>query len=215
MNIVYLKNTLKRFANVVRPLPAKTVFLHELLFSFSIACGGVLLGILSKGFDGVSIIGDVTTEIGVWIFLASIIALISHNPISSAINTILFFLAMLAAYYLYGHFVLGFFPQAYFRMWLLAASLTPFGGFLLWFAHGNGWFSAVVAALPISVLLAHGYPVWYTHKVTLFMDIVFAVVLVFVLPTTSKQRLYASLFSLPIAVAFYFLRRSGLIPIFF
>jgi hypothetical protein len=182
------------------------------LFSLVIILCGALLGLVSKAMDSVSVVGDITTEIGVWIFLASILTLLCKTPITTAVNTLLFFLAMLAAYYLYGNFVLGFFPHAYFHSWLLLTFLTPVGGFLLWFAHGRNLVSNAIAALPIGLLFCHGYPVWYTHKATLLLDIVFGLVLVFVLPTSTKGRIATFLFSLPMAVVFAFLLRSGLIP---
>jgi hypothetical protein len=202
-----------RIVGKIRPLPTKIAFKRELLFSLVVVLCGALLGFVSKAMDGVSIVGDITTEIGVWVFLASILALLCKTPITAAAHTLLFFIAMLAAYYLYSNFVLGFFPRAYFQMWLLLALLTSVGGFLLWFAHGRGLVSNAIAALPIGFLFCHGYPVWYTHEEALLLDIVFAVALVVVLPTTAKGRVVTFLFSVPIAVALSFFLRSGFLPI--
>lgn len=79
---------------------------------------GAVLGVVAKATDSVSLIGDIGTGLGVWVFVASLLAAYSRYPIAAAVNTLLFFLSMLGAYYLYGFVVLGFFPKAYFLGWL-------------------------------------------------------------------------------------------------
>ena len=58
------------------------------------------MGFIAKATDSVSMIGDIGTELGVWVFTATLLAAFSRYPLSAALNTLLFFLAMLCAYYL-------------------------------------------------------------------------------------------------------------------
>jgi uncharacterized membrane protein YjdF len=66
------------------------------------------MGVIAKIADSISIIGEIGTKLGIWVFVATIIAAYSRYPFSAAINVLLFFLSMLFAYYTYGYAVLGF-----------------------------------------------------------------------------------------------------------
>lgn len=116
------------------------------------------IGVIAKMTDSVSIIGDIGTELGIWVFTAAIIAAYSRYPVSGAINVFLFFTAVLAAYYAHGALVLNFFPKAYFLGWLIAALISPFAGFLAWFTRADGIAGSIITALPVALLFAHGYP---------------------------------------------------------
>lgn len=174
--------------NAIRPMPEKIFIKREMLISLFVMLLGLVLGYIAKITDSISMFGEIGTDLGIWVFIVSIIVAFSHTPITAAINALLFFLSMLASYYLYGHLVLGFFPRAYFIGWLIVALLSPFGGLIVWFSRGKGWMAAVSAALPISILLAWGYPAFYTYKIPLILDMLYAVVLVVILPKTWRQK---------------------------
>jgi hypothetical protein len=181
---------------------------RELIFSLAAVLAGVLAGLISKACDSTSFIGDLTTEIGVWVFLASVLAANCTNPISAGVNTSLFFLGMLSGYYAYTHFVLGFFSSSYIMMWLIASLLAAPCAALLWFAKGRSKASVFIAALPVAYLLFHGYPVWYTHNPVLLMDIIFAALLIIILPTGAKRRGAVLAVSFPMAFICHFIINS-------
>lgn len=145
-------------------------------------------------------IGELTTELGLWVFAAALIAAYSRYPISAAIYVTYFFLSMLCSYYIYGQLVLGFFPKSYFMGWLVLSLLSSFAGFLVWFSKGRGIAAIVAASLPIAALFAWGYPAYYTYKLTLFVTLGFGIVLNAVLPKGKKQM--AAVLILSIAFAF-------------
>ena len=94
---------------------------------------GLALGLIAKAADSVSVVGDIGTYLGVWVFAATLIAAFSSLPLLAALNAMVFFLALLTSYFLYGSLALGFFPRAYFLGWLVIALLSPIGGFVVWF----------------------------------------------------------------------------------
>jgi len=173
---------------MIRGWPEKANFRRELLFTLAAAAFGLLLGYIAKAADSVSIIGDIGTELGVWVFIVTMIAAFSLRPLFAAINAPAFLLSMLLSYYLYGQLILGFFPKAYFMGWLVIALISPIGGFVVWFSRGKGIIANICAALPVSVLLACGYPAVYTHNPVYIIELVFAVVMLLVLPKTWKGR---------------------------
>lgn len=185
--------------NKLRPLPKQFSLRYELFFSIGVIFLGLLFGYVSKATDNVVIIGELTTELGIWIFLATLIAVYSRYPISAAINVMMFFLSMLCSYYAYGQIVLGFFPRSYFMGWLVIALLSPLAGFIVWFSKGTGTIATVTAALPISVLFAWGYPAFYTYHFTLFLTVGFGVLLNILLPKEKTQMAVVLILSMAFA----------------
>lgn len=179
---------MRKAINAIRLMPEKIDIKREKRISLFVMLLGLALGYIAKKTDSISMIGEIGTDLGIWVFIASIIVAFSHTPITAAINAPIFFLSMLASYYLYGHLVLGFFPRAYFLGWLAVSLLSPIGGVFVWFSRGNGWVAAVCAALPIAILLAWGYPAFYVYRIPLMLDILYAVVLLIVLPKTGRQK---------------------------
>lgn len=141
---------LQKAINAIRSIPEKIHMKREVLISLFTMLLGLALGYIAKITDSISMIGEIGTDLGIWVLIVSMIVAFSHTPITAAITAPVFFLSMLASYYLYGHLVLGFFPRAYFTGWLVVSLLSPIGGFIVWFSRGKGWIAAVCAALPIS-----------------------------------------------------------------
>ena len=203
---------ISRKIELFRTYPKTKSYKIDILTSFGVTLLSALMGYISKATDSIFIIGDIYTGLGIWIFAASIIAAYSRYPLTAAINTLLFFLSMLASYYVYGAVVLGFFPKAYFLGWLVIALLSPIAGFIVWFSKGKTILGAIVTALPVSTLFASGYSAFYTHNVVSALSLVFAVALLMLLPRTLRQK--AISFGVAIALAFIIDRfyLLGLLP---
>ena len=122
----------------IREFPQTANKKYEILFTLSVIVFGLLFGFIAKATDSISLIGDIGTDLGVWIFIVSMIAAFSSRPLSAIINTPVFLLSMLTSYYLYGQVVLGFFPKSYFMGWLVMALISPIGGIVVWLSRGKG-----------------------------------------------------------------------------
>ena len=149
---------------------------------------GAILGFLAKYTDGTTI-GLIGTYLGFWIFITTLICIYSRTPLAAAVHTFLFLIAMLAVYYIYSMFLFGFLPKYYLFAWGSIALLSPIGGFVVWYASGMGWFAAVCAALPISLLVVEGYNFYYTFSITAGLDLLFAVILFLIFSKDWKQRM--------------------------
>jgi hypothetical protein len=183
---------------------------------------GIVLGVIAKfsdtvpsnGWDGMffSGISDITTNLGVWVVLATLIAVWSKSPFYASINVFTFFVGMLLAYYTYSQVLFGFFPTYYFLSWGVIALVSPVVAYIVWFSKGEGWGPAFCAALPIGLLLAQGYPYFYVFSLVFGFDLFLAILLLVMLAKTKAQ--YLKVFTLSILVAFI-LVKSDILPYLF
>ena len=174
-------NTIRKSNQYCKKSTVILMFVIIVLFGFT-------MGVISKYSDTISsndgiygvvihCISDVTTQMGIWIFLASIIAMYSCKPKFAIMNTLGFFLAMLFAYYLYSIFICGFYSTRVIAFWVIFAVVAAIGAYLIWYGKGNGWVSDIIASLPIAVLFRLGYRFYYTLTVVHLLDIFFGLVL--------------------------------------
>lgn len=163
---------------------------------------GIAMGFLAKELDNVPLIGEIGTNLGIWIFTAVLIASYCPSRRAAALRVFLFFTGMLCAYYLHSRLIEGFFPVRYALIWGLFALLSPICAVVVWFGRGRGLLAAIAAALPIALLLTEGYPALYTGSLPRWFDILWAVLLLVYLPPTWKQRFVCAALSVALALAF-------------
>lgn len=146
----------------------------------------------SNGINGtwfLSIIGDIGTYLGIWVFISTILAACSRSSKVAAIHVFVFFVGMLISYYTYSGVLFGFFPKHYFLAWGIVALVSPIYAYIVWYSRGNGWIAAFCAAIPISILFLEGYTFYYTYSIEQGLDLFFAVLLYVFLPKENLQRL--------------------------
>jgi hypothetical protein len=216
MSIKEALNNLKREQRAV--ISIQQQILHVALsFVF-----GILLGFLAKFSDTISSnaplgnifgnVSDVTTRLGIWVFLATLLAAWSPRPRLGAIKVLAFFVGMLFTYYIYSMILFGFFPTYYFIRWGVIALLSPIAAYIVWYGRGKGWLAALCAALPIGLLISTAYPVFYTFSITHGLEMVLAIMLFILLSANLKQGL--RLFALTILVVPLF-RNTNLLSYIF
>ncbi len=163
---------------------------------------GIIMGLFAKALDNAPIVGEIGTNLGIWVFTAALLAAYSPARRAAAVRVFLFFIGMLAAYYLHSRLVEGFFPMRYAFVWGVFALLSPVCAVIAWIGRGQGWVAAIAAALPAALLFAEGYPALYIGSMPLWFDILAAMLLLVYLPPTWKQRLLSAAFSIALAVIF-------------
>lgn len=183
---------------------------------------GMLFGIIVKYSDTVpssegigrvwNIVSSITTDLAIWVLLATIIAAWSRNPRIGALKVFLFLGGMLLSYYLYSMWLFGFFPHYYFTRWGIIAVASLVAGYLVWFSMGKGWVAALCAATPIGFLITTGFSFWYAYDITKAFAIFSAIILFFLLAKDKIQRL--RVFPLVILVVL-FLRHFDVLPYLF
>ena len=109
------------------PLPAP-VLTHRLACLALMLLTGAAAGALAKwaDFSSVQLLGDVFSELPIWILLGLVIARCSGSPGRAAAYAFVFFLAMIPAYYLAAEWMGGVWGITYVYGWAVVACLSPF-----------------------------------------------------------------------------------------
>ena len=164
-----MENTskLKTQLNKIRaPHPCRNLLL-DIGASFLILVFGTALGILSKYLDGMDFdhfgfllsiaarldLGNVLTEMAIWLVMALAIAALSRSPLKAAINVFLFFGGMCISYHICSVILKGFDPGSYMLIWYGITLMSPILGIICWYARGDSLVS-IILDIPILAILS-------------------------------------------------------------
>ena len=166
---------LNRIRTPEKPVPVK----KQIFITIGILLFGIFMGVFSKfldhrqaelqGFlqviDSAVDLHNFLGEFGPWILIAVLISVYSISPLWSAVRVFLFFAGMVSSYYLYCHYVAGFFPRSYAMIWVGFTFLSPFLAWVCWYARGKGVFAFLLSSGIISVLIntTFAYGILYLH----------------------------------------------------
>ncbi len=160
---------------------------------------GMLMGWISKDLAGSGVIGAIISNIGIWVFVSSLIAVYSPEAVRAALHVFVYFVGVIGAYYAH-LFALGMNMTGNVLYWLVFAAIGALIGFIVWHSGDKEWLGAGCAAVPISLLLAEGYPIYHSLSISLGFDIVCAVLLYILLAPSKNQKLMM----LPYIIVFTF-----------
>ena len=206
---------IKTYFEQIRKPSKKLSYKSQIVITLGVILLGFLLGILQKWIDGTGgsnlplilqqlDIGNYFGRLAIWILLGSIISVYSESPVRAGINTFVFFISMLAGYYLYCNFVLGFLPRAYMMMWLLFAFASFFMAYFCWYAKGEGIIAILISSVIIGVLLAQTINLNITQGFYVYhsLEVVTWLIGVILLRRTLKE--YAIEIGLSVVIAFVY-----------
>ena len=138
----------------------------KVLISIGIALSGLLLGIFQKYIDGGAELPqlfqalDIVNYFGrftVWMLLGTIISVYASSPIRASVNTFLFFISMVTAYYLYSNFISGFLPNSYMMIWVVLSFVSPLIAYICWYAKGKGIAAIAISAVILGVIFSQAF----------------------------------------------------------
>lgn len=159
---------IKSFLENVR-VPRKDIPLNrQITETAGIILFGFALGVLQKWLDGTTAnafpviiqqldIRNYFGRLAIWILLETIISVYAKSPLRAAINTFFFFISMLAGYYLYCNYILGFLPKTYMMIWIAISFVTFFMAYICWYAKGEGIIAIFISSMIMGVLLAQAF----------------------------------------------------------
>lgn len=165
-NLEVLK--IKQFLDRVRKPNNNISLAKQIAATAGIILFGFVLGVVQKLMDGAPTnaflevmqqwgVGNYFGRFAIWILLATIISVYAKSPLRAAINTFFFFISMLAGYYLYTNYVLGFLPRTYMMIWIVIAFASFFMAYICWYAKGEGFVAIIISSVIIGVLLAQAF----------------------------------------------------------
>ncbi len=141
--------------NNIRIPHRETPFIKALFHTGLITTAGLLFGIAAKLLDiHTSNLGNIFSQMSVWIFLCTLLAVYSSTPKRAAINVFFFCAGMLATYYLTAELTASVYSTLFLYGWIAFALFSPIMGFCAWYAKGKGLLSKVITVGIIIVLLA-------------------------------------------------------------
>lgn len=188
----------------------------QIVITLGVILTGFLLGVVQKWIDGTGgsdlpvilqqlDIGNNFGRLAIWILLGAIISVYSESPLRAAINTFIFFISMLAGYYLYCNYILGFLPRTYMMIWVVIAFASFFMAYICWYTKGKGAIAIVISSVIIGVLLAQAFNLKIISQgfcVYHVLEVVTWLIGVILLRRTSKE--YAIEIGLSVVIAFVY-----------
>lgn len=155
---------------------------------------------LMQQFD----VGNYFGRLAIWILLATIISVYASSPLRAAINTFFFFISMLAGYYLYCNYVLGFLPKAYMMMWIAIAFASFFMAYVCWYAKGEGFVAIIISSVIIGVLLAQAFHLSFSHSFYMYHSLEVFTWIAGVILLRRKPKEFAAEIGLSVVIAFVY-----------
>ena len=159
---------IKAFFEKIRKSSKNVSLNRQIVITLGIILLGFFLGVLQKWIDGTGgsnlplilqqlDIGNYFGRLAIWILFGTIISVYSESPLRAAINTFFFFISLLAGYYLYCNYILGFLPRTYMMMWIVIAFASFFMAYICWYAKGEGIIAIFISSMIMGVLLAQAF----------------------------------------------------------
>ena len=168
---------LNRIREVNEVVPTGKKIVH----SMGILIAGLILGVSIKQLDiYANNLGNVFSQMSVWILLGTIIAVYSSTPKRAGVNVFLFCIGMLATYYLTADLTGSIYSWSYIFGWSGFSLCSPIFAYITWYAKGRGWLAKLLAAGIIFFMLTASIMLF--HRIR-FSDIIIALLTAFVLFT--------------------------------
>ena len=194
---------------------------RKLINTIAILFLGIALGTFSKYLDfrqtelpgvlmainGVLDIGNFLGRFAIWILIALCISIYSNSAIRASINVFVFFVGMVASYYLYSNYIAGFFPRSYAMIWFGFTAVSPLLAFVCWYAKGKSKLAFILSALILAVLfnMCFVYGCWYFNAKSVLEVIVFIIGLIVLRRGTLRSSALMGTISIVLAIAMIFL----------
>ena len=136
------------------------------------------------------------------ILIALCISIYSNSAIRASINVFVFFVGMVASYYLYSNYIAGFFPRSYAMIWFGFTAVSPLLAFVCWYAKGKSKLAFILSALILAVLfnMCFVYGCWYFNAKSVLEVIVFIIGLIVLRRDTLRSSALMGTISIVLAV---------------
>ena len=160
---------------------------------------GVLMAI-----DGALDVHNFLGRFAIWVLIALCISIYSNSAIRAGINVFVFFVGMVASYYLYSNYIAGFFPRSYALIWFGFTVVSPLLAFVCWYARGKSKQALILSAMILAVLfnMCFVYGVGYFSAWSVLEVIVF--IIGFIVLRRDTLRSSALMGTISIVLAFLF-----------
>lgn len=205
----------KRLATIRKPKnrPTRGAMLRNAVL---LALLGIALGVFAKWLDELVVddriwwqliierldLGNVFSEMPVWLVLTMAIAVFSGSPGRAALNSFVFLLGMCLAYHAYTIVFAGFNPDRYMMIWYGITAASPLLGAVCWYGKSGHNAAIAIDVLLLAVLFRFCFSVgWVYVGLNGIVNAALFAVAVIVLYKQPKQILIGALGGAALAVA--------------
>lgn len=118
----------------------------HMLTLFGLFLFGLSLGFISRVFDiYFDTLGNIFSQMAVWILLGTLIAIYSKTKKRAMLNILPFCIGMLITYYVTAAVTHGVYSQIYIIGWTVFALVSPILAFFAWMTKEKGWFPIIIS----------------------------------------------------------------------
>lgn len=112
---------------------------------------GIILGMISRIFDMYTQnLGNILSEMAIWILFGAIISIYSNSKRKAMINIFLFCIGMLLSYYFVAVITNGVYNKTIIIGWFIFAFISPIFAYFTWMTKEKGIFPKVIS---ISIII--------------------------------------------------------------
>lgn len=107
---------------------------------------GLLLGAISRLLDIYTTnLGNIFSEMSIWILFGVIISIYSTNKKDAMVNMLLFCIGMLLTYYFTAYITKGIYSNSYIIGWTIFALCSPIFAYFTWMTKEKGNFPKIIS----------------------------------------------------------------------
>ncbi|SHL23000.1 hypothetical protein SAMN02745136_04414 [Anaerocolumna jejuensis DSM 15929] len=175
-----------RYLNKIRAVNKNVPIGKKIVHSIGVLIIGLILGVSIKLLDiHTNNLGNIFSQMSVWILFGTIIAVYSSTPKRASVNAFLFCIGMLATYYLTAELTGSTYSWAFIYGWSVFSFFSPIFAYITWYAKGGRWVANLLAIGIILVMLT--VSIMLFDKIRL-SDIIIAILTAVVLFTGKPLR---------------------------
>ena len=118
---------------------------------------GLILGIIIRLLDIYTTnLGNIFSQIAVWILLGTIVSIYSATPKDAMFNIFPFCMGMLLTYYAVAILIHGVYNKIYIFGWMIFALCSPFLGYVTWMTKRTGFAAKFISVGIVFISLLSG-----------------------------------------------------------
>lgn len=173
---------------------------NEVIFVLFAMVLSMFMAWITGDIGGRGTVGSVLGHYGIWLFAGSLIAYYSRDSVKSGIATFAYYGGAVLSYTFYIYLAGG---EISGRTVIYRLVLCLIGALLGVVAHNarqKEWIGGICAAVATSLMIAEGYPAFYSRSYALILELILACVLYLILAKGRDKRLMG----LPFVIIFSF-----------
>lgn len=130
--------------------------MKKILNPLGMFISGLLLGIISRLLDiYTQNLGNIFSELAIWILLGTIISIYSKTKKKAMLNIFLFSIGMLITYYIVAALTNGAYSKTFIIGWSIFALLSPIMAYFTWLTKEKGTIPEIISiAIIITSILS-------------------------------------------------------------